>query len=302
MSVAVIFIIFAVGFFFAVKKLWPGNATAALSSIVVNVAAPTLAIVSISDQFTPELIRNSLVLLLIAVIHILVMYIMGKGLSRALRLKAGKRTIFEVTFTFSNVIFIGLPINEIVFGSAGLPFLFSYYIITLILFWSLGAFEIANASDRHEKGISIQKILSPGLIGVFVGTLLAEFRLDIPTVIDTVLRYLSSLTVPLSLLVIGANLIFIRKGFPKLSKDEIMVMLAKFVISPLLMFGLLKVFHVGGMAFLVLMLTATMPCHMQTSILAQYYNVEGEYASKLVGISTLLCFVTIPVMVTLISG
>jgi predicted permease len=58
---------------------------------------------------------------------------------------------------------------------------------------------------------------------------------------------------------------------------------------------------VEGLAFQVFMLTATMPCHMQTSILAEYYEVESEYASKLVSLSTLVCLVTIPLYATLLG-
>jgi predicted permease len=40
---------------------------------------------------------------------------------------------------------------------------------------------------------------------------------------------------------------------------------------------------------------------MQTSILAEYYEVESEYASKLVSLSTLVCLVTIPLYATLLG-
>lgn len=66
------------------------------------------------------------------------------------------------------------------------------------------------------------------------------------------------------------------------------------------MLGLLKLFGVTGMPFYVFLLAATMPCHMQTSILAQHYKVEPVYASKLVGLSTLLSIVTIPCYTALI--
>ncbi|MDR1954236.1 MAG: AEC family transporter [Clostridiales Family XIII bacterium] len=301
-SVAVIFLIFAVGFYLTYRRVWPDNATTTLSTLVVTFAAPALAIVSIADRFKPEMIRESLLLLIISLIHVALLYVSGKLLSRVLRLSSGRKTIFQVTFTFSNVIFIGLPINEIVFGHDGLPTLFTYYIITLILFWSLGAFEIANASPNHETGISVKKIFSPGLIGVIIGAIIAELELPIPMIFDTALRYVSSLCVPLSLLVIGANLVVLTKiGLQKPALDEVVIMLGKFLISPIFMFILLKLFHVDGMPFAVLMLTSTMPCHMQTSILAQYYNVESEYASKLVGMSTLICLVTIPAYVTLIG-
>ncbi|HWQ79501.1 MAG TPA: AEC family transporter [Anaerovoracaceae bacterium] len=300
-SVIVIFFIFSVGFWFSLRKTWPANTPSVLSFLVVKVAAPALAIISISDRFTRELIRASAVNLLILLVYTALLFLTGKALSKAIGLKSGKKTVFEVTFTFSNTIFIGLPINEIVFGSEGLPYLFTFYLITLAGFWSLGAYELAKASPLHSKEFSLKKIFSPGLTGVLIGGALVQMDLSIPMALDTALRYLGSLTVPLSLLVIGANLVVFTNGLPKIAIDELAILAGKFIISPLYMLALLRFFHVDGLAFQVFILTAAMPCHMQTSILAEYYGVEGPYASKLVSLSTLACLITIPIYVTLLK-
>jgi predicted permease len=334
-SVAVILIVFVVGFLFHSRKWWPENTPASLSSVVIRISAPCLAVTSIVSEFTRELLRDSLVLLIIAALHILALFALGKLLSRMLKLRDGKRTIFEVTFTYSNVIFIGLPINQIVFGEKGVPFLFAYYIVILAAFWSHGVAQIAAASraahgqngpslpvrdegkdgslhpkknrsrdnsvrpDRGPREIvsRVLKIVNPGFVGVIVGYVLVEAGMKLPEALDLAMGYLANLTVPLSLLVIGANLTIFAKGIPKITLDEVVIMLGKFVISPLIMYGMLRAFGVSGLPFFVFILSASMPCHMQTSILAQHYNVESGYASKLVGLSTLLSIITIPVYV-----
>lgn len=300
-SVIVIFLICGVGFWFHYRKTWPANTPGVLSTLVVKIAAPTLAIISISDRFTRELLLASALYLLILVIYTGLLHLTGKMFSRLLSLKAGRKTVFEVTFTFSNTIFIGLPINEIVFGQEGLPYLFTFYLITLAGFWSLGAYELAKASPLHAGGFSVKKIVSPGLIGVMIGGALVQLGWSIPLALDSAMRYTGNLTVPLSLLVIGANLVSFANGIPRVTIDEIIILAGKFIISPLYMFLLLTLFHVEGLAFQVFMLTSAMPCHMQTSILAEYYEVEGAYASKLVSLSTLVCLVTIPIFVALLK-
>ena len=181
--------------------------------------------------------------------------------------------------------------------------MFTYYIVLLILFWSLGAYKLTKFSDIHEdKKISLKKIINPGLIGCLVGAALVATEFKLPAVFDISLDYLSNLTVPLSLLVIGANLALIFKsGIPKIELSEIIIMLCKFVISPGLMFLLLKIFNITGLPMLVLIFISSMPCHMQTSILAEHYNVEAKYASKLVGLSTILCLFTIPIFVLILQ-
>jgi len=306
-SIGVIFLVMAVGFFFTWKKIWPENTQSSLSTIVIRIAAPCLAVTSIVAGFTRELLASSLILLLIAFLHMGVNFLIGKLSSRALSLDGGKKTIFEVTFTFSNIIFIGLPINQVVFGTAGVSFLFAYYIVILAFFWSTGLAKIAAAGEAlngdgppKKVRVSPKNIFNPGFIGVIIGAILVEAELPLPSVLGIGLGYLANLTVPLSLLVIGANLVIFKDGIPRITKDEWWIMIGKFVISPLVMIGLLKLFGVEGMPFYVFLLSASMPCHMQTAILAQQYNVESAYASKLVGLSTLLSIGTIPAWVGII--
>jgi predicted permease len=300
-SVGLIFIIFSLGFVLELRGLWPAQTPAALSFVVVKIAAPCLAVASITERFSRELLRGSLVLLLVAALHILAQFLLAKALSRGLRLRAGKKTIFEVSFTFSNVIFVGLPINKIVFGDEGIPFLFAYYIVILAAFWSFGAAMIAAAApERTDGGVRLANILNPGFVGVAFGAALAWLGVKLPVVLDMAFSDLAALTVPLSLLVIGANLTVFARGIRRVSPDEIVIMLGKFVISPLIMLGLMRAFGVKGLPFWVFLLSSTMPCHMQTSILANHCGVEPAYASGLVGLSALISLVTIPVCVTAI--
>jgi predicted permease len=308
-SIGVIFLIMVIGFFFTHKRVWPENTQKGLSAIVVRIAAPCLALTSITAGFDREMLAASLPLLLVALLHLVANFLIGKLTSRVLRLGGGKKPIYETTYTFSNIIFIGLPINQIVFGDAGVPFLFAYYIIILAAFWSVGVAQIASAGAAANGGgepggfrFSPSGILNPGFIGVLIGAGLVQAELHLPSMLGTALGYLGGLTVPLSLLVIGANLTEFAGGIPRITIDEWMIMAGKFIISPLVMICLLKLFGIEGLPFNVFLLSAAMPCHMQTSILAHHYGVEGAYASKLVGLSTLISIVAIPAWVAIIHA
>ena len=294
-SVLVVFIILGVGFFFTKKEKWPENTNKVFSTTVVNIAAPSLAVVSIENRFTPQLLHAAFWNLLIIAATVLLMHLLGRLLGRVLKLPAKKNAVFITTFTFNNAMFIGLPIISIVFGHDGLPYLFTYYLVTITLFWSLGAWTLCNASDLEEKSFSIKKIFSPGLIGVMIGCILAEAGWKLPVIFETALTYLGDICVPLSLLVIGSNLArSLSKGIQKITIDQMIIMLGKFVIHPLLMWGAFTLFGLEGLPLKVFILAASLPCHAQTAIMAEYYNLEGEYASNLVSLSTLISLVTIP--------
>jgi predicted permease len=306
-SVGVVFLIFAAGYFLHRRKLWPDSAPEALSNIVFRISAPCLAVTSIVSGWDRETLAGSLVMLIIAALHLFALMLLGKATSRLLSLSGGRKTIYEINFTFSNVIFIGLPINQIVFGEIGVPVLFMYFIVSVSSFWSFGSYQIAReaqsvSGEGAGSSISAVKILNPGLVGVLAGIALVQAQIALPPIVGPALGYLANLTVPLSLLVIGANLTMFSKGVPRIAGDEVFVMFAKFAISPLIMFALLKLFAVSGLPFYVFLLSSSMPCHMQSSIIAKHYGVEPAYASKLVGLSTLLSIVTIPCYVAIIHG
>ncbi|MCI8648197.1 MAG: AEC family transporter [Firmicutes bacterium] len=295
-SVLVVFIILSVGFFFTAKQRWPENTNKVFSITVVQIAAPALAIVSIENRFTPELLRHSLWNLLLIAVSLFAMYFTGKLLARLLKLTPQKRAVFETTFTFNNTMFIGLPINQIIFGHDGLPYLFTFYLVTIVLFWSLGAYALCRASDAGGKAFSIKKVFSPGLIGVLIGCILAELQWHLPVILETSLTYLGDICVPLSLLVIGSNLASsIKKGMSKVTLDQIVILIGKFVLHPLIIWGIFSLTGTSGLPLKVFILTASLPCHAQTAILSEFYDVEGEYASSLVSLSTLVSLITIPV-------
>ena len=306
-SVCTVFVILAVGFFFTNRKLWPDNTNKVFSTTVVKIAAPSLAIVSIENRFTPEMLQAAVWNLLIIAATVFIMHGLGILLAKIMRLPHKKKAVFITTFTFNNTMFIGLPINRIVFGHDGLPYLFTFYLVTIVMFWSLGAYTLAKAADTEEKSFSFKKIFSPGLVGCLIGCALAGFALHLPTILETSLEYLGEICVPLSLLVIGSNLSkSFSRGFQRITIDQIVIMIGKFVLHPLIIWGAftllgnLGLVAVSGLPLKVFILTASLPCHAQTAILSEYYDLEGEYASNLVSLSTLISLVTIPIYASIL--
>ncbi|MDO4486727.1 MAG: AEC family transporter [Bacillota bacterium] len=295
-SVLVVFIILGVGFFFTKKEIWPDNTNKVFSTTVIKIAAPSLAVVSIENRFTPELLRAAFWNLLIIAGSVIIMHLLARVLGRLLKLPKKKKAVFVTTFTFNNTMFIGLPIISIVFGHDGLPYLFTFYLVSISFFWSLGAWTLCSASELEDKSFSIKKIFSPGLIGVFIGCILAGMSWKLPVILETALSYLGDICVPLSLLVIGSNLSrSLSKGMQKITLDQIIIMLGKFVIHPLIIWGAFTLLGITGFPLKVFILAASLPCHAQTAIMAEYYDLESEYASNLVSLSTLISLVTIPV-------
>lgn len=319
-SVCTVFVILAVGCWFTWKEKWPADTNKAFSVAVVSIAAPALAVVSIENRFTPKLLLAAVMNIAVITLTVFLMHALGALLAKIMHLGHDKTAVFKTTFTFNNTMFIGLPINLIVFGHDGLPYLFTYYLVTIVLFWSLGAFTLSKAAAERDlalgvegavsegPGATIKKIFSPGLIGVMIGCALAGTSTHLPVILETSLGYLGDACVPLSLLVIGSNLAkTFKKGRMKITFDMVMIMIGKFAISPLIIFCAFKILGliwpaaaVTGLPLSVFILTASLPCHAQTAIMCEYYDLESEYASNLVSLSTLISLFTIPIYATIL--
>ena len=320
-SVCTIFVILAVGYWFTWYEKWPESTNKAFSITVVNIAAPALAVVSIENRFTPELLLSSVKNLIVITLTVLILHAIGALLAKLMKLEHDKAAVFKTTFTFNNTMFIGLPINLIVFGQEGLPYLFTYYLVTIVLFWSLGAYTLSKAAAERDRAIGaegslagagsgnpLKNIISPGLVGVTIGCLLAGTSTHLPVILETSLSYLGEACVPLSLLVIGSNLAkTFRRGRMKITFDMIVIMIGKFMISPFIIWASFKLLGiiwpaaaVTGLPLSVFILTASLPCHAQTAIMCEYYDLESEYASNLVSLSTVICLFTIPIYATVL--
>ena len=84
-SVLVVFVILAVGYYFTVREKCD-NTNQVFSIVVVQIAAPALAVVSIENRFTPDMLRAAVWNLLIIVGSILLMYAVGRVVSKILKL------------------------------------------------------------------------------------------------------------------------------------------------------------------------------------------------------------------------
>ena len=304
-SVIIVFIIIIIGFICESKKIWPDETNRVISSIIMNIGAPALAVFSFTSYFTKEMLTSSIVSIALIFTSIMIVFLTGHLISCWLGLDKYKKAVFKVMFTFTNTIFIGLPINEIVFGSESLPYVFIYFAVSITLFWTLGIYTIRNESESENsrKKIGIfSKIMTPGLAGVLVGFILVSLQVQLDLIFSKTLSYLGNVCIPLALLMIGSNLAKSSLGKIRILKpDVIIIILSKLIVGPLIMYLVLRIGNITGIEASVYIMISAMPCHVQSAIMAEYYKVEGEYASELVAITTILTIVYVPIYALLLN-
>lgn len=304
-SILTIFTMMSVGFFFTKKGLFNNEIAQLFTNVVVKIAIPAMGIVSITTNFPKEILIPSLKYVLIAMVSMIILMGIATCISKFLNVSKEKKIIFILNFSFSNSLFIGIPVNIAIFGEKSLLYVFLFFMANNITFWTVGAYILANINHKEKHSFTslianIKRTITPGLVSFIIGYALVLLGIQLPSFLLESLRYLGNLAVPLSIMFIGINIALVKKDDLKLDKTTLVGLIGRFIISPLITLVLLLFLGISGLAMKVFILEAAMPAQANTAIAAKYYNVEPEYASAMVGLSTILGMAVIPIYAILL--
>lgn len=305
-----IFAIFALMFlgYFLSYKQWFSNRTAdVFSKLVLNIALPFNMFLNMTANFSRDEFLTLFSGMIIPVISMTATFIISLLYRKLAKVTPSRQGTFTAMFTYSNTIFIGLPINLAIFGEKAIPYALLYYIVNTTFFWTLGIYEIAQDNPDIEKAriafhplVLLKKIFTPALLGFIIGLLWVLTTFDVPQFIASFGGYLADLTTPLSMFVIGIIIYFSGLKNLKMNKDIFGVLLGRFVFSPVIVWLLGFVFPVPPLMLAVFMIQSSMPVQNSIAILARNYNADEEFGASSLGYSVLVYLVYIPILLKIL--
>ncbi|MFZ8763776.1 AEC family transporter [Enterococcus diestrammenae] len=305
-----IFAIFALMFlgYFLSYKQWFSNRTAdVFSKLVLNIALPFNMFLNMTANFSRDEFLTLFSGMIIPVISMTATFIISLLYRKLAKVTPSRQGTFTAMFTYSNTIFIGLPINLAIFGEKAIPYALLYYIVNTTFFWTLGIYEIAQDNPDIEKAritlhplVLLKKIFTPALLGFIIGLLWVLTTFDVPQFIASFGGYLADLTTPLSMFVIGIIIYFSGLKNLKMNKDIFGVLLGRFIFSPVIVWLLGFVFPVPPLMLAVFMIQSSMPVQNSIAILARNYNADEEFGASSLGYSVLVYLVYIPILLKII--
>lgn len=207
-------------------------------------------------------------------------------------------------YRFNTYIGVAVILNSL--GEAGIGYFGIMIAITIPL---VNVFAVATLiwfsgfdNDLKKRGKIFMKALigNPLIIGSLLGAVYSRLVGGFPEFIDNTLQLMSMVTLPLALLSIGGSLSF--KGIKKYLPLSLLGALLKLMIFPLLGYCFYHFFHVDGAAFKTGMIFMCLPASTTIYVLSSQLNSDTELASASIVISTLLSFISLSVVLLLISG
>lgn len=271
-----------------------------LSTLIVKVAQPMLVI---SSLISLECTRENLMRGLGAVVLSFALHT-GMGIAAHFAVKgfrdADERKISEFAIMFTNCGFIGFPIIESLYGKDGL-FCGAFYVVGFHLFiWTWGMAILSRG--RNDIKLTPKKIfVNFGTIPCLIGFILFLIPWPMPAFLVKTTDYLASLATPISVLITGSLIATgsMRDLFGRFGNYAVSFL--RLILFPVVVCVALKLCGLGEFMIIFGTVMAAMPSASVITMFGELYDINPGYASRIVGITSMLCVVTLPLLVAFAS-
>ncbi|GBG95667.1 malate permease [Ligilactobacillus salitolerans] len=301
-GVVIILVLIIVGYVLAARKWFPGSTDKLIARLVTQIGLPCYMIDTITSQFSAHKLLSIIPDLVFPVLSMMCLMVLALIFARVFKVQPSHRGLFSSMFFNSNTVFVGLPINQALFGSKSVPYVLIYYMANTTIFWTLGTYFIQRDGQegaRFNWKTTVRKVFSPPLLGFIVGVILVLVKAKLPLFMVKDLHYLGNLTTPLSMLFIG---ICVHKaGLKQLAfkKDNVLILLGRFIFAPLLMALLVASTNFPTLMKQVFILQAAMPVMTNAPVVARLYDADADYAAVMVTETTFLSLLVVPCLMIL---
>ena len=293
-----------VGFVIGEKGWFDDKSRGLLAKLVTQVALPCYMLYTITQRFTAADLLKMLPALRFPALSMVILLGIATGVARIFAVRQDRRGLFISMFFNSNTIFVGLPINQALFGDASIPYVLIYYMCNTTFFWTLGTYLIQRDSEgeaQFDLKTSLKKVFSPPLMGFLLGLVLVMLQIKLPAFLASDLQYLGNLTTPLSMIFIGLSVSHVGVKQLVLGKEQLLILLGRFLVAPLLMASIVYWMPLPNLMKQVFIIQSAMPVMTNAPVVARLYGADSDYAAVMVTETTLATMVVIPILMLLMA-
>ncbi|MCH3971731.1 MAG: AEC family transporter [Oscillospiraceae bacterium] len=292
-----LFLMMLLGVLLVKTKICKAEDSKVLSALSIYLIMPCMILSAFQISYS-EKIRNGLLLAFFAAVVIHVFLILFTSLlSRGLHLDA----VEQASVIYSNAGNLVIPLVTAMLGKDWVIYSSAFVSVQLFLLWSHGKALICG-----EKKPDLKKILTNvNMIAILVGILFFIFQVHLPDAVNDAVDSIGSMIAPIAMLITG--MLIAGTSFRRLlsyKKIWLVTALRLFAV-PLLVLLFLKYSGIASLAengkriLLVTLLATITPSASTITQMAQVYGKDADYAGAINVVTTLLCMVTMPLMVAL---
>lgn len=259
-----------------------------VARLVLNVAAPCLMLSTLStvELDLQALQRSAQACVLIAVLMALLGYLIPPLLGDSVR-------VYLPSFVFPNVGNMGLPVCMLAFGSEGLALALAFFMVLSLAHFPVGTLM---AGGKEAGGWSVI-VRMPILYAVLLAVILLWQDWQLPAPILNSAQLIGGMAIPLMLVALGVSLQRLQVRQWKTALLYSVIRIGGGLLIGLLVCWLLDL---EGVERGVVLIQASMPVAVFNYLFAERFQRQPEAIAGVVVMSTLLSFVSVPLLLGLL--
>ena len=269
-----------------------------LSGFVIKVTCPALLISSTMGDKMPD--REHIpMLLLVSLLTYVILIPLAYVQPVLMRVKRDLRGMYSFMLTYSNVGFIGYPVVASIFGSDAVFYACILNVFNTITVFIWGIMFISG--ENLKDGFRFRLFVSPAMIATYISVIIVVLNLHTPKAIAMPLSILGNMTVPSSLIVIGAALAEIPTRKMVGTPHIFIMCFLKLLVLPLLVYYAMILIGVDTRISSINMILIAMPVASFGTMFCMQMGKDETTMSQGTFWTTLLSVVSIPLLAMLIA-
>ena len=287
----------AIGYLLRKRNIITEEVQKGLSEILLKIVLPLSILDSAHYAYNSELFHGMVVVAIVSVSFYAAGLFAMTLLSRVLPLEKSRQRIFVTMTVFQNTGFVGIPVMSTLFAEQGLLMAVIFNLSYNLFMYTYGINMLSGQGGVDWKKIVRNPVTIMSVISILI--FVSPFR--IPEIISAPIADVGSMSVPLSMMIMGGSLAKVPLFSILKDKYSYLVSLIRLIVFPLIVLLVLKLIGVSPVTASVCVLMAALPCGTMNVIFAEKYNCAPEFASKAVFQSMTLMAVTLPLMILLVT-
>ncbi len=285
----IMFIYLVIGYLLFKTKLVTSQGSSEIARLLLYLVMPMAILNSYITEFSKERAVELIISFLAAVVTLFISIIVTRFFFK-------KEEIIErFGVSFSNAGFIGIPLVQMTLGNEAVFYVSSFVALLNILQWTYGVYLLSN----DKSCISLKRLSkNPIIISFLIGLLLFFLPISIPKIIVSPVNALAAMNGPLAMIVLGT---YLAQGSIKSIVTEKLAYkaaLIRLVIIPIItIFTLYFIPEKYETLKFAVLIAASAPIGSNVAIFAQQYNQDYTVAVREVCLSTILCIITMPLII-----
>ena len=289
------FFFIGVGYIFRKKNIFDDKSGTTISKLVVNIFLPAMVVLSFSNNFKVDVIRDKLMIFLFSFAVLAVTGVLSIVLAKMFSKNRKTQAIYIYSFTIPNLGYMAYPLVKAIYGEIAFLDTLVYCIPYSLYIYTIGMYLLTS----NEK-LSFKSLLNPALLAAFVGIFLGVLDVKLPEVVTGIIKSAENCVTPCAMVLTGC--VFARINIKAVFLDwrSYVTSAIRLLIIPIASLFIFRLLNVPESWILPAVAVLAMPCGVNSVVFPEAYGGDAESGAKICFMSAIAALITIPIVFALI--